>query len=198
MYPGSCCSVWRRGPSRAPRRLSGGGENENYLINPFMPTVPTFAVRETDVCRHNGGTSGAPLKPLRDDSALRALSALRGLRGAPEVPPLCRETQSLGQQMLEVRAGTSKALHTRTFFRNIIKSNVLRGLRGIIIVPLLSLKYLRPSQQYRIEGFKGIPIMPVATISVSQTANVFFPSQHEFVCMYVCEQIPCLLWIEND
>ena len=31
---------------------------------------------------------------------LRALSTLRGLRGAPEVPPLCRETQSLGQQML--------------------------------------------------------------------------------------------------
>ena len=31
---------------------------------------------------------------------LRALSSLRGLRGAPAVPPLCRETQSLGQQML--------------------------------------------------------------------------------------------------
>ena len=57
-----------------------------------MPTVPTFAVREIDVSRHNGGTSGASLKPLRDDSVLRALSSLRGLRGAPEVPPLCRET----------------------------------------------------------------------------------------------------------
>ena len=33
------------------------------------------------------------------DSALRALSTLRGLRGAPAVPPLCRETQSLRQQM---------------------------------------------------------------------------------------------------
>ena len=58
----------------------------------FRNLVPTFAVRETDVSRHNGGTSGAPLKPLRDDSALRTLSSLRGLRGAPEVPPLCRET----------------------------------------------------------------------------------------------------------
>jgi len=47
----------------------------------FLPTVPTFAVRETDVSRHNGGTSGAPLKPLRDDSALRPLSSLRGLSG---------------------------------------------------------------------------------------------------------------------
>ena len=74
---------------------------DTLIINPFIPTVPTFAVRETDVSRHNGGTSGAPLKPLRVDSTLRALSSLRGLRGAPEVPPLCRETQSLGQQMLE-------------------------------------------------------------------------------------------------
>ena len=41
-------------------------------LNPFIPTVPIFAVRETHVSRHNGGTSGAPLKPLRDDSALRA------------------------------------------------------------------------------------------------------------------------------
>ena len=51
-----------------------------------MPTVPTFAVRKTDVSRHNGGFSGAPLKPLRDDSAVRALSSLRDLRGTPEVP----------------------------------------------------------------------------------------------------------------
>ena len=57
-----------------------------------MPTVPTFAVRETDVSRHNGGTSGAPLEPLRDDNVLRALSSLGGLRGPPEAPPLCRET----------------------------------------------------------------------------------------------------------
>ena len=44
------------------------------------------------VSRHNRGTAGGPLKPIRDDSALRALSTLRGLRGAPTVPPLCRET----------------------------------------------------------------------------------------------------------
>ena len=54
---------------------------------------------------HNGGTSGAPLKHLRVDSTLKALSSLRGLRGAPEVPPLCRETQSLGQQMLNAPVG---------------------------------------------------------------------------------------------
>ena len=42
------------------------------------------------------------LKPLRVDSVLRTLSTLRGLRGAPAVPPLSRETQSLGQQMLEL------------------------------------------------------------------------------------------------
>ena len=36
---------------------------------------------------------------------LRALSSLRGLRVAPEAPPLCRETQSLGQQMLNAPVG---------------------------------------------------------------------------------------------
>ena len=35
----------------------------------------------------------------------RALSSLRGLRGAPEVPSLCGETQSLGQQMLNAPFG---------------------------------------------------------------------------------------------
>ena len=47
--------------------------------NQFLPTVPTFAVWETNVSQHNGRTSGAPLKPLRDDSALRALSPLNPL-----------------------------------------------------------------------------------------------------------------------
>ena len=51
-------------------------------INPFVPTV-AFNIRCPRDCvsRHNGGTAGAPLKPLRDDCALRALSSLRGLRG---------------------------------------------------------------------------------------------------------------------
>ena len=62
-------------------------------FNPFMPTVAFGICCPRDcVSRHNGGTAGAPLKPLRVDSALRALSSLRGLRGAPAVPPLCRET----------------------------------------------------------------------------------------------------------
>ena len=79
-----------------------------FHIYIFLPTV-AFSQLSSNMCcsrdrvsRHNGGASGAPLKPLKDDSALRALSTLRGLRGAPEVPPLCRETQSLGQQMLEL------------------------------------------------------------------------------------------------
>ena len=73
----------------------------HFFINPFLPTVSTFAVRETDVPRHNGGTTGAPLKPLRDDSALSALSSLRGLRGHPRFPHYAERRQSLGQQMLE-------------------------------------------------------------------------------------------------
>ena len=38
--------------------------------NQFLPTVRTFAVRETDVSRHNGGALGAPLILLRDDRVL--------------------------------------------------------------------------------------------------------------------------------
>ena len=71
-----------------------------------MPTVAfNICCLRDCVSRHNGGTSGAPLKPFRDDSVLRALSTLRGLRGAPEVPPFCREMQSLGQQMLNATVG---------------------------------------------------------------------------------------------
>ena len=56
-----------------------------YDINLFMPTGAFNICCPRDcVSRHNGGTSGARLKPLRVDSALRALSTLRGLRGAPE------------------------------------------------------------------------------------------------------------------
>ena len=56
-------------------------------FNPFMPNRAFNICCPRDcVSRHNGGTSGAPLKPLRVDSALKALS--RGLRGAPAVPPL--------------------------------------------------------------------------------------------------------------
>ena len=76
------------------------------IINPFMPTGAFNICCPRDcVSRHNGGTSGGPLKPHRVDSALRARSSLGGLRGASEVPPLCRETQSLGQQMLNAPVG---------------------------------------------------------------------------------------------
>ena len=51
------------------------------VVNPFVPTV-AFSQLSSNMCCprdcvswHNGGTSGAPLKPLRDDSALRALSS---------------------------------------------------------------------------------------------------------------------------
>ena len=49
------------------------------IINPFMPTGAFNICCPRDcVSRHNGGTSGTSLKPLRVDSALRALSTLRG------------------------------------------------------------------------------------------------------------------------
>ena len=43
-----------------------------YNVNPFMPTGAFNICCPRDcISRHNRGTAGAPLKPLRDDSALR-------------------------------------------------------------------------------------------------------------------------------
>ena len=54
-------------------------DTSSVIINPFVPTVAFNICCPRDCpSRHNGGTAGAPLKPLRDDSALRALSSLRG------------------------------------------------------------------------------------------------------------------------
>ena len=36
--------------------------------------------------------------------------------GAPEVPPLCRETQSLGQQLLKTTVGTNGLIALRLFY----------------------------------------------------------------------------------
>ena len=50
------------------------------IFNPFMPTGAFNICCPRDcVSWHNGETSGALLKPLRVDSALRALSTLRAL-----------------------------------------------------------------------------------------------------------------------
>ena len=108
-------------------------------LNPFLPTVPTFAVRETEVSRHNGGTSGAPLKPLRDDIALRALSSLGqqmsnatvginglipyGVRGVSSRLPLRRETRFLIACVSSLGELDRAKLHTEKSFRNLIKSN---------------------------------------------------------------------------
>ena len=77
--------VFQQAPKYHPKEMFWGSFDAKgtggLINNPFMPTVPTFAVRETDVSKHKGGASGALLTPLRDDSALRALSSLRGLRG---------------------------------------------------------------------------------------------------------------------
>ena len=49
--------------------------SQDAQFNPFMPTGAFNICCPRDcVSRHNGGTSGVPLKHLRVDSALRALS----------------------------------------------------------------------------------------------------------------------------
>ena len=55
------------------------------VLNPFVPTV-AFSQLSSNIWN---------LNLLRDDNAQRALSFLRGLRGAPSVLPLCRETANV-------------------------------------------------------------------------------------------------------
>merc|ERR1719154_500790 len=62
---------------------------------------------------------------LRDDSALRALSSLRGLRETPEAPPLYRETSvsrtsnnvgTVGKNWLRKRNGGKNGLNLARIF----------------------------------------------------------------------------------
>ena len=69
---------------------------------------------------------------------LRALSTLRGLRGAPEVPPLCRETQSLGQQMLNASVGINGLRNYNDSMKKIIS-----GVSQFVAVESLSLNIHR-------------------------------------------------------
>ena len=63
-------------------------EYKNRIFNPFFPTVPTFAFRETTSL----GIMGAPRVPPLNPSESIMLWEHYRLRGAPEVPSLCRET----------------------------------------------------------------------------------------------------------
>ena len=69
-----------------------------YLIENFVNQTEfrlIHIVRRKILSRSYSSHIEVKLKHIglfRDDSALRALSSLRGLRGAPEVSPLCRET----------------------------------------------------------------------------------------------------------
>ena len=62
------------------------------MFNTFMPTVAfNICCLRDCVSRHNGGATVAPLKPLSDDSVLRALSIVSegfkgGTRSAPIMP----------------------------------------------------------------------------------------------------------------
>ena len=58
-----------------------------------MPTFPTFAVRETASRGIMGETSGAPLKPLRDYSALKSCAGL--VRISTNMKSIVSETEGV-------------------------------------------------------------------------------------------------------
>ena len=89
---------WNYATASAPQPATGGAAPPSTLTHSCPPFQHLLSERLTSLGVM--GTSGAPLKPLRDDSALRALSYY--LDSAiityylalllPRAPPLCRET----------------------------------------------------------------------------------------------------------
>ena len=83
-------------------------------VNPLMPNGAFNICCPRDcVSRHNGGTSGAPLKPLRVDSALGALLTLRGLMLNANVERTGRHKWGKGgslpaEKIKQMPAGTSR------------------------------------------------------------------------------------------
>ena len=145
------------------------GRSRRYRIegfNPFMPTVALNICCPRDcVSRHNGGTTGAPLKPLRDDSALRALS-------------------SLGQQMLNVTVGkngligpslcqealTSRTVKEKIFFTKLLYVSLKIQKKNVRLTSWLVLR--RRCMRYWGEGIRGARRMPPLGDS-SDTGQIF-------------------------
>ena len=65
------------------------GSSQSKVLKPIMIWDEVYVYRDICVVRYMRGTF-----------AVRETASL-GIMGAPQVPPLYRETQSLGQQMLE-------------------------------------------------------------------------------------------------
>ena len=85
----------------------------NHLL--FMPTVAFNICCPRDcVSRHNGGPTGAPLKPPRDDSALRTLSSLRGLRG-----PIFASQKSIGPNPTFLQHAILSLVYKKTNIRSL-------------------------------------------------------------------------------
>ena len=63
-------------------------------------------------------------RPVRSTFAVRETASL-GIMVAPEVPPLCRDTQSLGQQILELSCENA-TVGTNRLKADLIKKGVVQ------------------------------------------------------------------------
>ena len=105
--------------------------SKTSLTHLCPPLRSTFAVRETDVSRHNGGASGAPLKPLRDDSALSRLKFANWRQF------LCHQLfRGIGNEVSD-RTGRKYSLrkangyHARIFLTELLEDKPLCHYRGL-------------------------------------------------------------------
>ena len=85
-----------------------------FLTHFYPPLRSTFAVRQT--ASLGLGIMGEPrLPPLNPSETIVLWSTIvsGGFKGAPAVSPLCRETQSLAQQMLNATVGINGLMADR-------------------------------------------------------------------------------------
>ena len=101
---------------------------------------------------------------------MRALSSLRGLRGAPAVPPLCRETQSLGQQMLNATVG----INGLNWMAAKVSNNFYYFKRRIVYLLKLERKKIIVFLVYKISSFKEISIFWRKLVEI----HFFFSSKY--------------------
>ena len=108
------------------------------------------------------------------------------LRGAPEVPPLCRETQSLGQQMLNAPFGINGLRH------NDKNHSSVQSSRFAITYERLNLKMITSlgSPHFQTQ-LQAVPVLSSLYSSLISFSSFTFPSAPYRIFFLFLPLLPC-------
>ena len=158
----------------------GQGGRGGEAFNPFMPTVAFNICCPRDcVSRHNGGTAGAPLKPPRDDSALRSCQSFCCDEACRTIGPRNWRLSTSWRLNYDVE---KKLLWLGTQLKVLIKPPYITHItaiwnQGIWGVLQLKVPYII-SRKFGTEGFKSSqnrPPLSLASASfIQRRASCFF------------------------